>query len=111
VGSKENFLKYQYLVEAKINNKLPESLDKQEFKDPYEDQHCEYLEVCQKKIDDQLRNPSGDPEIEALWTNAEYSNPFKAQKEKWRAKYPKGGSSSSASSSSTTSSTTSTTQR
>jgi len=50
VGAKENFLKYQYLVEAKINNKLPESLDKQEFKDPYEDQHCEYLEVCQKKL-------------------------------------------------------------
>jgi len=90
VDAKTNFLRYQSYADAKRRNKLPKELENLEIKDPYEDQHLEYLEFAQKKLNEEMNTPD-DPEMIGLMSKTVYPNPYTAAKVEWRKAFPKGG--------------------
>jgi len=55
------------------------------MRDPHEDQHLEYLEYLQKKLDEETPE---DPELALLWSKKAYSNPYTQAKLEWRSIYP-----------------------
>jgi len=84
--AKKQFLAYQSYADARRQKTLPPELEKLEMKDPHEDQHLEYLEYVQKKLDAQTQPE--DPELSLLWSKKAYSNPYTQAKQEWRSIYP-----------------------
>jgi len=87
VDAKKEFLAYQCYADARRQKTLPPELEKLEMKDPHEDQHLEYLEYLQKKLDEATSTPE-DPELALLWSKKAYSNPYTQAKLEWRSIYP-----------------------
>jgi len=83
--AKKQFLAYQCYADARRQKTLPPELEKLEMRDPHEDQHLEYLEYVQKKLDEQTPE---DPELSLLWSKKAYSNPYTQAKLEWRSIYP-----------------------
>lgn len=83
--AKRQFLAYQCYADARRQKTLPPELEKLEMRDPYEDQHLEYLEYLQRKLDEETPE---DPELALLWSKKAYSNPYTQARQEWRSIYP-----------------------
>jgi len=101
IVAKDNFLKYQYFVEAHLSKKLPQGLGDIKLKDPHEDKHLEYLELIHNKMEGAL---PVDEELLIIWSKNPGANPYTQLKKEWRRQYPFTTSSSRSSSVSSTTS-------
>jgi len=106
--AKVNFLAYQKFADAKRYDKLPEEFKTLPIKDPCQDKHLEYLELIQRKLNEEVSGDD-DPDLSLVWTGTPASNPYTALREEWRKAFPRTSSAPASSASSASTSSTSST--